>query len=98
MSAPDGKTSEVEQKMKVVEELNSPINGRIQVISFLGKPRILINNMLQSGGLIESIWKKAIKKVHRFIGKEVKSVLILGQNICIKNVFYQPTFYIYIFS
>ena len=49
---------------KLLKEISSPINAKIQVISFLGKPRIFVNNMLQSGGLIESIWKKAIKKLN----------------------------------
>jgi len=50
---------------KLLKEINSPINGKIQVIKFLGRPRIIVDNMLQSGGLIGDIWKKGIRKVKR---------------------------------
>lgn len=63
--------------VKLLEEANSPFNGKIQVNSFLGKPRIMVNNILQSGGLIESIWKKGIKRVKNQ-GLRIKNVLILG--------------------
>lgn len=63
---------------KLLEEINSPINGHIQVSNFLGKPRIFINNMLQSGGLIESIWRKGIKRLQDYKITRVQRVLILG--------------------
>ena len=67
-------------------ETNSKYNSKILVYSFFGQPRMEIGGLLQSGGIIRGIWKKAIKQVDRFIGKKVesketpgvKSILVLG--------------------
>lgn len=69
---------------KLLEEVQSPLNGLIQVKSIFGQPRILVNGMIQSGGLTEAIWKKGVKKisnlqpVRRQGGLLISNVLILG--------------------
>jgi spermidine synthase len=62
---------------KLLAEVESPINGKIQVIKFLGKPRIIVNNLLQSGGMIELIWKKGVKVISNQ-KMVISNCLILG--------------------
>ncbi len=64
-----------------LEEVKSNYNGKIEVVEVLGKPRIIVDNLLQSGGMMELIWKKAIKKISNFhppAGGPISNVLILG--------------------
>lgn len=60
-----------------IEEVNSPINGKIEVREFLGKPRLIVKNLIQSGGLLEAIWKKGLKTINN---KQltINNIFILG--------------------
>jgi spermidine synthase len=62
---------------KILEKTNSPINGEITIYSIFGSPRMSIGGLLQSGGVVADIWKKAIKRISS-IQCQVSSVLILG--------------------
>lgn len=62
---------------KKIEEVNSKINGPIQVVEFLGQPRLLVDNLIQSGGMLTIIWRKGLKKVLS-IKDRVSRILILG--------------------
>ena len=62
---------------EVLKEINSPINGPIQIIKVFNKPRMMIGGMIQSGGLVRKIWKKAIGKVSSE-NIDVKNALIIG--------------------
>ncbi|MBI4153470.1 hypothetical protein HY503_00510 [Candidatus Woesebacteria bacterium] len=63
---------------KVLEEVDSPINGKIRVVRALGLGTyIQVENLTQSGGLIENIWGKTLKKVRSKKG-QLTSCLILG--------------------
>jgi spermidine synthase len=63
---------------KVLEDFQSPINGRIRVERMLGFGTVLrAGNLTQSGGIIYDIWKKTFKKVQAE-KVEVSNVLILG--------------------
>lgn len=62
---------------QVIEKINSPINGEIQIIKQLGGLRIVVNHMLQSGGLVEFIWRKGINKISHY-PLSIIHVLILG--------------------
>lgn len=62
---------------QVIEKVNSPINGEIQIIKQLGGLRIVVNHMLQSGGLVELIWRKGINKISHH-PLSIIHVLILG--------------------
>jgi len=64
--------------MKILEEKTSPINGKIKVVKSLGFGiYIQVEGLTQSGGVVEDIWRSALRKVK---GKrqEVKECLILG--------------------
>lgn len=63
---------------QTIEEIQSSLSGNIKVIKLFNKPRIIVNDMIQSGGLVELIWKKGIKKVQKFKSLKVQNVLILG--------------------
>jgi len=65
---------------KKLLETKSSFNGKIKVTQFLGKTRIFADGLLQSGGLIKNIWKKAFdqKTVVRFKKKPKLKVLVLG--------------------
>lgn len=62
---------------QTVKEGRSPINGLYKVVIWFNRPRLLIGNMVQSGGAARKIWYKAI---HSVKNKQVKvdKVLILG--------------------
>ena len=66
--------------VKRLKEINSPISGQIQIRSFFGKPRIIIKNMIQSGGMVENIWEKALRNIKYQVSKyqSIENVLILG--------------------
>lgn len=64
---------------KVLEEVDSPINGKIRVVRTLGLGTyIQVENLTQSGGLIEDIWGKTLKKVKSKKGERLTNCLILG--------------------
>ena len=63
---------------KTIQKTDSSISGKIQVVSFFGQPRIIVNNMIQSGGMVERIWKKGIEKILRYKDIKILRVLILG--------------------
>lgn len=64
-------------KKDVLKEINSPVNGPIKIISLFNEPRMMIGGMIQSGGMVQKIWEKAIDKVVREKVK-VENALIIG--------------------
>lgn len=64
--------------IKILEERKSAFNGKIQVIRSLGLGTyIQAGGITQSGGVVEEIWRKALKKVKNQ-KLRVKTCLILG--------------------
>jgi spermidine synthase len=64
---------------KILEEINSPLNGKIEVIrSFAFGTYIKIGGLTQSGGVVRDVWKTTLKKVKKLKNKEIKNCLILG--------------------
>jgi spermidine synthase len=62
--------------LKVLEEINSPINGQIKVIRSLGFGTYLqVGGLTQSGGVVYDVWKSTLKQIKN---KDIKSVLVLG--------------------
>lgn len=63
---------------KVLEEVRSPINGKIEVIkSFAFGTYIKVGGLTQSGGVVCNIWETALKRVKPRMTR-VRNVLILG--------------------
>ena len=61
---------------KILEERKSKFNGDIKVLRSLGcGTYIQVNNLTQSGGVVEAIWKETLRKIRK---EKIKSVLILG--------------------
>ena len=61
---------------KILEERDSKFNGHLKVVRTFGMGNyIQAGGLTQSGGIVESIWKSALKQVKE---KEVNSILILG--------------------
>jgi len=61
-----------------LEERKSKYNGDIKVIRSLGfGTYIQVNNLTQSGGVVENIWNQTLKKVHKSLVTNHQS-LILG--------------------
>lgn len=59
---------------RTILETKSPISGEIKIVEQLGKYRLHVGEMLQSGGILEGVWKKALSSV-----KHPRSnILILG--------------------
>lgn len=49
---------------RILEERKSKYNGNIKVVRGLGfGTYIQVNNLTQSGGVVESIWKETLKKI-----------------------------------
>lgn len=50
----------------ILEERKSKYNGDIKVVRSLGfGTYIQVNNLTQSGGMVEAIWKETLKRIHR---------------------------------
>ena len=63
---------------KVLEEVDSPINGKIRVVRSLGLGTyIQVENLTQSGGVVNNVWRHSLKEVNKK-KPEVKNCLILG--------------------
>lgn len=74
-----GKTSDILTGTKVLERVESSINGKIQVVKSIGLGTyIQVNNLTQSGGVVHDIWKTALRKLRNQGTKELKNCLILG--------------------
>ena len=60
-----------------IKEGHSPINGLYKVVMWLNRPRLVIGNMVQSGGAVRKIWHQAIHtlKNHKI---KVERALIVG--------------------
>lgn len=64
--------------MRVLEETESPINGKITVVKSLAfGTYIQVGGLTQSGGILYDVWKKPLELVHRTKNIEHR-VLILG--------------------
>lgn len=61
----------------IVEEKESPVSGKIQIVRDLQGARIIVGGVSQSGWLVKSIWNRALKRIKNQ-ELEIKKVLILG--------------------
>lgn len=60
-----------------IKEGRSPINGLYKVVMLFNRPRLVIGNMVQSGGMVRKIWQKAIHAL-KDKGVKVDRALIIG--------------------
>jgi spermidine synthase len=62
---------------RLVEKIESPINGEVRIIKVFGRLSIEVEGIEQSGSFVKGIWKKGLKKIHnsKFI---IHNSLILG--------------------
>jgi spermidine synthase len=59
----------------ILEEVNSPVNGKITVKWDLAWGKYLqVNDLTQSGGILKEVWNGTLKKLHI----NPKNILILG--------------------
>ena len=73
-----GTVAEFLSGMKILEDIKSPINGRITVVKNLGmKPYIQVGGLTQSGGVVRGVWKSTLKKL-KTKNLKLKTCLILG--------------------
>ncbi len=64
--------------MPVLEEVESPINGKIVVLKNLGLGTyIQVEGLTQSGGVVSDVWQATLKKVKKQ-KSEINNCLILG--------------------
>lgn len=61
--------------MRVIDKIESPINGKIKVTSFFGQKSVWIGGFQQSGSLISRLWDKFLNNINLL---QCKNVLILG--------------------
>ena len=63
---------------KVLEEVDSPVNGKIRVVRTLGLGTYLqAEGLTQSGGIVDGFWRRLLGKVKKE-KPEIKNCLILG--------------------
>jgi len=63
---------------ELIEEIESPINGKIQVLEQLsGKKFIRVGGITQSGGMVDKIWEKVLADLHCSLFN-IHNSLILG--------------------
>lgn len=62
---------------QLIEEVESPISGRIRIFKVLGRPSMVVGGVEQSGAFIGGIWKKALRRAQGKLSK-VSHCLILG--------------------
>jgi len=61
---------------RILEERKSKFNRSIKVVRSLGfGTYIQVNNLTQSGGVVEDIWKETLKNIKK---EKINNVLILG--------------------
>ena len=59
-----GKVDEFLSGVKVIEEIDSPINGNIRVVKSVGfGTYIQVEGLTQSGGVMYGVWRKVLKKL-----------------------------------
>lgn len=66
---------------EILETLNSPINGKIDVFrSLSGRISLRCGGVVQSGGLVEELWQKGVKEISKFRQNKgkINKCLILG--------------------
>jgi len=64
---------------ELIKKVQSPINGAIKVVHVFNKPRLIIGNMVQSGGMVKQIWEKAVLKFKQDNPRtQPKNILIIG--------------------
>lgn len=63
--------------VKILEEVDSPFNGKVQVVKTLEGVKIVAGGLSQSGWLVKKIWSAALKSIFRE-RKNMRRVLILG--------------------
>jgi len=64
---------------KVLAEVTSPVNGKIRVLKSLGLGvHIQVQNLTQSGGVVNSVWRKALREVRKLNPDKIKRCLVLG--------------------
>lgn len=62
----------------VLEEVTSPVNGKISVVKSLGLGTYFqVGDLTQSGGIVYEIWRTTLKKIKSKVS-EPGSILILG--------------------
>ncbi len=64
---------------RILEERKSEYSGNIKVVRSLGfGTYIQVNNLTQSGGVVESIWNTTLKQINKLTNQPINSCLILG--------------------
>ena len=73
-----GKLGDLLTGIQVLEEVESPINGKIKVVRGIAfGTYIQVEGLTQSGGILKSVWQKPLKKISNYQLK-INNVLILG--------------------
>lgn len=62
---------------RTVYSVESPVNGRIRVVDRFGRRSLKIGGLEQSGPMVKSIWRQALKKV-KGGDSGIKNCLVLG--------------------
>lgn len=73
-----GKLADFMTGTQILEEVISPINGRLQVVRSLGfGTYIQAEGLTQSGGIMNNVWRKPLIKIKKQ-SEKTKTCLILG--------------------
>ena len=50
---------------RVIRRLHSPINGLVEVVLVFNRPRLMVEGLVQSGGVVQELWNKGISKLKK---------------------------------
>jgi spermidine synthase len=60
-----GKLGDLLTGIQVLEEIDSPVNGKIKVVKGIAfGTYIQVEGLTQSGGILKNVWRKPLKKLH----------------------------------
>jgi spermidine synthase len=65
---------------QLIESVKSNINGTIEVYKHQGKIQIVVDDLTQSGGLVQEIWAKVVKhlSLNQFKSQPPPRIIVLG--------------------
>jgi len=63
---------------QTIAVIYSPINGNIYIKEAFGRRYIEVGGLMQSGRILEKLFRAAIKQINAFKKTEVKKILLLG--------------------
>jgi spermidine synthase len=63
---------------QTIAKVYSPINGEISVIELMGRKKIMVGGLTQSGPMAEEVWAAAVGELRKDLKSSPEKILLLG--------------------